>query len=105
MKKTMRAIETFIDLAESDLETRWDLDKRGTGDYDKGHAAKAQKDFGRALPLVKAAPDLYAAVEDLLSTEECVCEEAELEEGECSVCTYGKLLDRIKAESDKGGAS
>lgn len=40
---------------------------------------------------------LCDALGDLLSTEECVCIEAELEKGNCSVCTYEKLLEEIKA--------
>jgi hypothetical protein len=39
--------------------------------------------------------DLALALADLLATEECVCAEAELKPGTCSVCTYQKLLDAI----------
>jgi hypothetical protein len=41
---------------------------------------------------------LVEALEDLLSTEECVCCEAELKKGTCSVCTYKKLLAKIPAK-------
>ncbi len=37
---------------------------------------------------------LLLALGDLLSTEDCVCREAELKKGTCSVCTYNKLLNR-----------
>lgn len=39
--------------------------------------------------------ELVDALEDLLSTEECVCIEAELKAGSCSVCLYNKMLSRI----------
>lgn len=46
----------------------------------------------------KKKPDYWELVDalaDLLSTEECVCIEAELKRGSCSICTYHKMLDRI----------
>lgn len=45
--------------------------------------------------LIAAAPELLEALCDMLSTEECVCSMAELEDGQCSVCLYSKLVDRI----------
>lgn len=39
---------------------------------------------------------VVAALDDLLSTEDCVCVEAELPKGDCSVCQYAKLLKRIR---------
>lgn len=44
---------------------------------------------------------LVTALEDMLSTEECVCESAELKKGACSVCAYEKLLNRIDKELKK----
>lgn len=42
--------------------------------------------------------ELVDALEDLLSTEDCVCLEAEMEEGTCSVCTYKQMLDPIPSK-------
>lgn len=39
--------------------------------------------------------ELVSALGDLLSMEDCVCIEAELEDGTCSVCTYKKMLERV----------
>ncbi len=52
---------------------------------------------------------LVEALCDLLSTEKCVCLEAEMKKGSCSVCRYNQLIDRIhewpmKAPSKKGGS-
>lgn len=45
--------------------------------------------------------DLVEALEDLLSTEECVCIEAELPKGDCSVCIYNELLSRVPPRGTK----
>lgn len=39
--------------------------------------------------------ELVSALEDLLSTEDCFCFEAELEDGTCSMCTYNKMMQRV----------
>ena len=44
---------------------------------------------------------LVEALEDLLSTEECVCLMAELPKGKCSVCLYRKLLEKIPPRGSK----
>lgn len=45
--------------------------------------------------------DLVSALNDLLSTEECVCIDAEMQEGTCSICTYNKMLDACPRKSPK----
>lgn len=44
---------------------------------------------------------LVDALEDLLSTEKCVCLMAEIKQGTCSVCTYRKLLAKIPARGSR----
>jgi hypothetical protein len=41
---------------------------------------------------------LIDALSDLLSTERCVCVEAELPKGKCSICIYNKLLTKAEEE-------
>lgn len=57
----------------------------------------AYQDAAFIVTAVNFHDRLCDALDDLLSTEECVCIEAELEKGNCSVCTYEKLLEEIKA--------
>ena len=50
--------------------------------------------------LIAAAPELLEALKDLLSTEECVCDQAKIEQGTCSVCIYEKLIEKAQGGAE-----
>ena len=70
------------------------------GQFNSAHYSErgAENDCAFIVAAANYHDRLCDALNDLLSTENCVCLEAELEKGKCSVCTYEKLLEEIKAE-------